>query len=277
MRVAKARESAFACGVCRRCGGYAVAGMRQLACTRDFSLRTVTGKMSVKSKQTKRFYETSEQDLVDFAGEDPLGFELLRTQLAEAYAPDGLDEENCIYQMAKSLFLKRDLPTKRSRMKVVTEAETLNKFNDLLLANASESKIESALDSFRGELIDELRRRYPRRNYDSTEEWIEALKQVIFCEFMGRAIAMRYQEEQQPQEPAPGHLLPEMLERERAYEKQLDESYDHALDRLFKIKARKRQITFWELQRFDRTHPERLAGVEEPKSHRSAIRVTKIG
>jgi hypothetical protein len=119
---------------------------------------TVTGAVNVKRERPKRFYEASEQDLVDFAGEDPLGFELLRTQLAEAYAPDGLDEENCIYQMAKSLFLKRDLPTNRSQMKGVTEAETLDKFNDLLLANASESKIESALDSFEGELIARLRR-----------------------------------------------------------------------------------------------------------------------
>jgi hypothetical protein len=190
----------------------------------------------VKRKQRKRFYEVSAQDLVDFAGEDPLGFEFLRTQHAEAYAPDGLDEESCVYQMTKSLFLKRDLPTKRTRMKGFAEAETLAKFNDLLLAEVSESEIQSALDSLRGVLIEFLRKHYPRRNYDSTEAWIEALKRVIF------------QEEQQLQEPAPGGLVPEMLERELACEKQLDESYDRALNRLFKIKAFKRQITFRELR-----------------------------
>jgi hypothetical protein len=211
----------------------------------------------------KRFYQVNSEDLADFVGEHPLEFEILRTRLAEAYAPDGLDEESCIYQMAKSLFLKRDLPTRRSRMKGVTEAETLDQFNDLLLANASESKLESALDSLEGELIAQLRRGYPRRNYDSTEAWTEALKRVIFDEFMGRAIAMRYQEEQQLQEPAPGRLVPEMLERELAYEKQLDESYDSALDRLLKIKAAKRKISFREIQRFDRSHPDRLSGVVE--------------
>jgi hypothetical protein len=132
----------------------------------------------MKRERAKRLYEASAQDLLDLAGEDPLGFELLRTQLAEAYAADGLDEEDCIYQMAKCLFLKRDLPTKRTRMKSFTEAETLDKFNDLLLANASESEIQSALDSFRGELIEQLRKHYPRRNYDSTEAWIEALKRA---------------------------------------------------------------------------------------------------
>jgi len=271
---AKAREAVFASRFaavrigCR-------SEMRQFACTRDLNLRTLAGEMSVKSKQTKRFYEVSDQDLVDFAAEDPLGFELLRTRLAESYAPEGLDEENCIYQMAKSLFLKRDLPTKRSRMKGPSEAQTLDQINDLLLAEASEGKIESALDSFKGELIAELRRRYPRRNYDSSAAWMKALKRVIFDEFMGRATEMRYQEEQQLQEPAPGRLVPEMLERELAYEKQLDESYDRALDRLLKIKAFKRQITFDKMRRFDRTHQDRLSGVVDLGSDRSAIGVTK--
>jgi len=156
-----------------------------------------------------------------------------------------------------------------------SEAQTLDQFNDLLLAEASEGKIESALDSFKGELIAELRRRYPRRNYDSSAAWMKALKRVIFDEFMGRATEMRYQEEQQLQEPAPGRLVPEMLERELAYEKQLDESYDRALDRLLKIKAFKRQITFDQVRRFDRTHPDRLSGVVDLGSDRSAIRVTK--
>jgi hypothetical protein len=78
---------------------------------------------------------------------------------------------------------------------------------------------------------------------------------------MGKAVAIRYEEEQKLQEPAPGGLLPEMLERELEYEKQLDESYDRALNRLFKIKGFKRQIRFHELQRFDRNHPDRLTGV----------------
>ena len=105
------------------------------------------------------------------------------------------------------------------------------------------------------------RKHYPRRNYDSTEAWIEALKRVIFDELMPQAIEIRYQEEQQLQEPAPGGLVPEMLERELAYEKQLDESYDRALCRLQKIKAAKRQITFRERRHFDRAHKDRLRGV----------------
>ena len=95
-------------------------------------------------------------------------------------------------------------------MKAFAEAETLDKFNNLLLAEASESEIQSSLDSFRGVLIELLRKHYPRRNYDSTEAWIEALKQVIFDKLMPQAIEIRYQEEQQLQEPAPGGLVPEM-------------------------------------------------------------------
>jgi hypothetical protein len=116
----------------------------------------------MKTEHTKRYYEVSGKDLVDFVLDDPHGFELLRTQLAEAYAPNGLDEEDCVYQMAKSLFLKRELPTKRSRMKGFTEAETVDQINYLLLTETSERKIQSGLDSLGGQSIEYLRKHCPR-------------------------------------------------------------------------------------------------------------------
>jgi len=47
------------------------------------------------------------------------------------------------------------------------------------------------------------------------------------------------------------------------FEKQIDEQYDRALKRLRSIKASKFQITYSAARRFDRAHPERLAGLVE--------------
>jgi hypothetical protein len=60
-------------------------------------------------KRSKRPYECSQEDLVNFVGEDSLRFEVVHTKLAEQYAPDGPDEEDCIHQMAKCLLFDPSL------------------------------------------------------------------------------------------------------------------------------------------------------------------------
>jgi hypothetical protein len=212
-----------------------------------------------KQKRTKRTYECSDEDLVNFVGERSLEFETLRNSLAEQYAPDGPDEEGCIYQMAKRLFLKGSLPTMRTQMEGYNETETLDRFNDLLLAGASGGQVEHALDALGGRSGPHLRGKVPRNRFGSTEEWFEALKEEIFSVLMPLVIEFRLKEEQQPQHPT-GKLSEDFLIRELAYEKALDESYDRTCRRLFEIKAAKRQITFRERLRFDRTHPGRLSG-----------------
>jgi hypothetical protein len=207
---------------------------------------------------TNLAYECSNEDLANFVFEKSLEFESLRTKLAEQYAADGPDEEGCIYQMAKSLFLKGSLPTKRTQMEGYNEAVVLDGFNDLLLAKVSEDKIERELDALGGQSGPHLRRKVPRRKFDSTEQWFGALKEEIFSVLMPQVIAVRYKEEQQLQHPT-GKLSDNLLIRELAYEKMLDESCDRARRRLFEIKAAKRQITFRERLRFDRTHPDRMS------------------
>jgi hypothetical protein len=215
-----------------------------------------------KPRPTKRAYQCSREDLANFVFKKSLEFEILRTKLAEQYAADGPDEEGCIYQLAKSLFLKGSLPTKRTQMEGYNEAVALDVFNDLLLAKLSGDKIERELDALGGQSGPHLRRKVPRRKFDSTEEWFGALKEEIFSVLMPQVIGVRHKEEQQLQHPT-GKLSEDLLIRELAYEKMLDESCDRARRRLFEIKAAKRRITFRDLQRFDRTHPNRLSGLVE--------------
>ena len=143
-----------------------------------------------KPRPTKRAYECSSEDLANFVGEKSLEFESLRTELAEQYAADGPDEEGCIYQMAKSRFLKGSLPTMRTEMEGYNEAVALDGFNDLLLAEVSEGKIERELDALGGQSGPHLRRKVPRRKFDSSEEWFGALKEEIFSVLMPQVIGV---------------------------------------------------------------------------------------
>jgi hypothetical protein len=214
----------------------------------------------VKQKRTNRPYQSSREDLVNLAIDDPLRFELVLTKLAEQYAVDGPDEEDCVEQMAKGLFLKRKLPTKRTRMEGYSECEVVDQFNDLLLAEAGEEEVKLAIKNLGGSSGQHLRKEVPRENFDSAEEWFQALKDEIFSVVMPRAIALRYNDEQQFEKPSE-KLTENVLIRDLTYEKLVNEQYDRALCRLLKIKAAKRQITFRERRRFDCARPDRLRGV----------------
>ena len=213
----------------------------------------------VNRKRTNRPYQPSNEDLVDLAIDDPLRFELILTKLAEQYAVDGPDEEDCVKQMAKCLLLKQRLPTKRTQMEGFTECEAIDQFNDLLLAKAGEEKVKLALKNLGGWSGPHLRKEVPREKFDSAAEWFQALQDEIFLEVMGRAISLRHKEEQQFEEPSE-KLTENVLIRDLTYEKLVDEQYDRALCRLLKIKAAKRQIGFRERRHFDRAHKDRLRG-----------------
>jgi hypothetical protein len=179
-------------------------------------------------RRTKRAYECSREDLKNFVFENSLDFELIHTRLAEQYAVDGPDEEDCVHQMAKCLFLKRTLPTKRTQMEDYNEAEALDGFNDLLLAGASESRIKDKLNDLGGRSGPHLRKKVPRDKFDSVEKWIEALKTEIFSVLMPQVIEARYNQEQLFQNPS-GKLSEDILMRDLAYEKLVDELFDLAL------------------------------------------------
>src|SRR5258708_3678574 len=210
-------------------------------------------------KRAKRPFEPSDEDVKDFVGRDSLLFEDIQTRLAECYAVDGPDEKACIYQMAKCLVLKRHLPTQRSQLKaqIDEDIEALDAFNDLLLSGARESKIAHKLNSLSGESGAHLRRKVARQAHESTEAWIEALKEEIANVLMPEAIYLSLKVEQQLQTPSE-KLTDQLFARELFYEKHLDDAIDRSRNRLLQIKATKRLITFRDFRRLDRAHPDRL-------------------
>jgi hypothetical protein len=208
----------------------------------------------MKRTQAKRFYETSSKNLANFAGEDSVDFEVLHTRLAEQWVPDGPDEEHAVYTMAKCIFLKRFLPTKRTQENGLKPAEEFNRLAELLRAGASADEIQAALKtSSRGAY---LRSRLPRDKFESEAAWIAALGQemVVLQEWEIALVHDLRNARPEPRAPAE-KLSGDTVACELASERLLDEAYDRALDRLLKIKAEKRKISFRELQRFHRSHP----------------------
>jgi hypothetical protein len=53
-------------------------------------------------------------------------------------------------------------------------------------------------------------------------------------------------------------LTDDVFARELEFEERIDRTIEQTLDRLEKVKAAKRRVSFLESQRFDRSHPSRL-------------------
>jgi len=207
----------------------------------------------MKRTKAKRFYETSSKDLANFVGEDSMDFEVLHTRLAEQWVPDGPDEEDAVYTMAKSIFIKRFLPTKRTQENGLKTAEEFNRLAVLLMNSASAGEVQAALKtSSRGA---HLRSRLPRDKFDSDAAWIAALGQEMGFLQEWEIALMHDLRKASPEPRAAAEKLSGTAACELASEKLLDEAYDRALDRLLKIKAEKRKISFREVQRFHRSRP----------------------
>ena len=208
----------------------------------------------MKRTRAKRIYETSSKDLASSVGEDDSSdFEVLHTRLAEQWVPDGPDEELAVYTMAKSISLKRSLLTKRTQENKL-KLEEFNRLAELLRATASADEIQAALKtSSRGA---SLRSRVPRDKFESEAAWIAALRQEMVLLQEWEIAFVNDLSSAMPEPRAPAKKLSgDAVACELAAERLLDEAYDRALDRLLKIKAEKRKISFRELQRFHRSHP----------------------
>jgi hypothetical protein len=55
-------------------------------------------------------------------------------------------------------------------------------------------------------------------------------------------------------------LTDDAFARELEFEERIDRKLEQTLDRLEKVKAAKRRVSFREVQRFDRSHPDRIVG-----------------
>jgi hypothetical protein len=223
----------------------------------------------------KRAYEVKSGADTEFAvlpGEEPLPFELLRAKVAEEWAPDGPVEEDLVHTIAKCIWRKqRHQPFAAAKYdpksKGYQEVWVLNEFRLMLEFGTEEHEITEFHKALGGYFEYHLKTRCPRTKFNSVAEWVEALKSEVDTVLKpvddrigaSRIVFVK-------RSAAPDN---ELFARELEFEERNDAMLYRALDRLEKIRAAKRQITFAEVRRFSKTHPRRLGGSPGPEAKRN--------
>jgi hypothetical protein len=227
--------------------------------------------MKKAGKTMRRAYEVKFGAETEFAivpGEEPLLFELLRTKVAEEWAPEGPVEEDLVHTVAKCIWRKqriqRFIAAKFIAAKFDPESKAydavlaLSAFRQLFEIQTEEHEIDRILRALGGHFEQHLRTSCPETEFDSAAEWVDALKVEIDTVLMPATTRLGGP-------PPPEGLLAcsaavlddELFERELELEARIDATLQRALDRLEKIKAAKRRITFGERRRFAEIHHRR--------------------
>ena len=207
-------------------------------------------------------------------GESPLAFQLLHTQVAEEWTPDGPSEEDRVLTIAKCIwrkqrrqgFLKagRDAATFDPSCKAYDEESALRALFHLLRQETSEIEVKLLLQDG-GILENDLRKRFPRGNFKTVKAWIKALQRETMKMYM-RATRFGSAPPEVLAARSAAFFTDEMLEAELDLEERNDALMSKAISELLAIKAAKKHSTFREVQRFNRAHPVRLVGLVSRKS-----------
>jgi hypothetical protein len=241
-------------------------------CASLLSLLTIKGVLNVKREKRKRFYEVKSGDQTEVAilpGENPLEFERLHTRLAEEWAPDGLLEENAVLTIAKciwrrrwyqrfilSIFTTESFDEDRYKM----GQQELLAFHKVLVEGAAEHEIRRELDRQRIPWDYHLLKYVPRHDFENTEVWAKAMANEI-KESLLPEIANRLDRAEKAifrKREIPGPTSDELFDRELRFDERNEAALQRAIDRLLELKQAKRPISFRAMQRFERTHADRL-------------------
>jgi hypothetical protein len=222
------------------------------------------------SKKNERADEVKSGADTEFAilsGEEPLPFEMLRTKVAEEWAPDGPVEEDLVNTIAKCIWRKqRHQPFAAAnydpKSKGYEEICILNQFRILLELATDERTEEHEITEFHallgGYFEYHLTTRCPRGKFNDVAEWVEALKTEI--DTVLKPVDDRIGPLTIAFIDRSGEADHDLFAREIEFEERNDAMLDRALDQLGKIRAAKRGITFLEARRFSKTHLRRLRG-----------------
>jgi hypothetical protein len=225
--------------------------------------------MQMSSKHNDRFYEVKfgEAKVAIYPGENSLEFELLHARVAEEWTPDGPVEEDAVLTVAKCIWAKqrhqRFLVARRAAAsfdpdhEAYDEEAALSGFYHMLLKETDEEELKRWLDRLGGHLADDLRNKCPRRKFDTAEAWIEAMR-LETCKLYVRATLFGRPPDEVLMGQSAAFLTDEVFARELDLEERIDAQLKQALDRLLALKKAKRLVSFRAIQRFERTHPERL-------------------
>jgi hypothetical protein len=226
----------------------------------------------MNSKQTKRFYEVKSGDQAEVAilpDENPLEFERLHTKLAEEWAPDGLLEEDAVLTIAKCIW-RRQRHQRFILSEFTTESfdedrykkgqQELLAFHKVLVEGAAEHEIRHELGRQQLPWEYHLLKDVPRQDFENTEAWAKAMAEAIKESLLPHIANVLDGAEKAivRQRQIPGPTSDELFDRELRFDERNEAALQRAIDRLLELKQAKRSVGFRAMQRFERTHRDRL-------------------
>ena len=214
----------------------------------------------------ERAYEVkfgAETEFAILPSENPLEFEVLRGELAEEHAPDGPLEEDHVLTIAKCIWWKRRYQRFLSAKAFFAQFDPMHKEhrNERQALDAFYRAIDGVTDFEEiQKSLDQLPRSFsslllnfdcPRGNFREPSQWVEAMQKMVRKVLMPwlalGAVGI--------QSPVFTH---EVFARELEFEDRIDRILEQTLDRLYKVKAAKRRVSFREAQGFDRNETRRF-------------------
>ena len=186
-------------------------------------------------------------------GEDGKEFDTLYSDLVEEWKPSGATEEEAVFSIAKAMWRKR-------RAQNFIEIQLVRNSNDPSHASYDENLGLTAFSAFlrvkpevafkdyaarclRADKIDYLKRKFPRSNFNSTQEWVKALTDEIELmvpsetddadHSMGKIGALFL---------SAATFTDEFFENELRLDERLDIMIDRAVKRLVQTKAMKQML-----------------------------------
>ena len=175
-------------------------------------------------------------------------FTELHLDLVAEWKPVGRTEEDAVLSIAKGMWRKR-------RMQIFLSSE-LEKhscdpghfaYNEAEVLRVMYRVIEAAPDKFeiylcglRTQPADELRRKFPRKNFQSDSDWVKAVQHEIVSTLLPAATL--FGEADLPAHSASVLFTDEAIEHDIGIEERIDAMIDRAIKRLVQVKAMKQML-----------------------------------
>jgi hypothetical protein len=234
----------------------------------------------MKAKRTERHYIVSDEGFAILPGENPIGFELLRAEVAEELVPDGPVEEDLVSTIAKCIWRKqryqRFVMAKMTAAKfdpshkAYDEGMALRTFQHALTVETAGHELERFLGRLGGHLADHLAAKCPKRNFATAELWVDAMKREVEEVLIPAAERFGTPPDEVLIAQSAEVLTDDLFARELEFEERIDAIMERAFDGLAKVKATKRQVTLREVRRFANSHSVRVVPLATSRGRNTA-------
>jgi hypothetical protein len=179
-------------------------------------------------------------------GEDPKEFEKLHSDLTEEWAPVGAIEEDAVLRIAKAVWRKRRVQNFLAIQMLgnscnpmhpsYSEIRGLGAFVAFMTTEPEVAFEEYAKRTLRTDKIDYLKQKFPRSNFESASEWVQAVIDEIHSVLIpnspdiqgGDLVALAR---------SAATFSDDVFNQELALDERLDAMIDRAVKRLIQIKV----------------------------------------